>query len=788
MPSAATATGQDTTHILGIRHHGPGSARSVRRALQELQPDLILVEGPPDAEALIPLVTDAGMEPPVALLVYRPDALKEAAFYPFAVFSPEWQALTFGRSHGLPVRFMDLPQAHRFALIEAEARARDDSPTAAEAEAGVETEAEAETETETETVQELLLVRRDPLQWLAEAAGHGDGERWWEAMVEHRRDSTDLFAAIREAMTALRESLPAPVGDALGLRIERLREAHMRQAIRAARREGFTRIAVICGAWHAPALAEGAMPPAKEDAALLKGLPRVKVQATWIPWTHGRLCAESGYGAGIESPGWYHHLWTSDDHIIERWLTRVARLLREQDLEASSAHVIEAVRLSETLASLRGMPLPGLPELNEAILAVFGFGDDRALRLVREKLIVGEGLGRVPESTPTVPLQHDLAQQQKRLRISPEAAVKDKELDLREPTDLERSVLLHRLDLLGINWGHRLGQAQGKGTFKERWRLCWKPESSLAVIEAGVWGNSVRAAAAARTGDAADKAAELPALTRLLDHALLADLPEVVEHVMSRVQSEAALASDVTHLMAALPPLAQVLRYSNVRQTDAAMVAHAVDGLVARITVGLPGACASLNDEAAVAMEGHILSVHAAVGLLSNPEHQADWQATLRHLADQQNLHGLIAGRCCRLLMDSGAIDAAEAARRLSLGLSTANDPAQAAAWVEGLLRGSGLLLLHDAVLWNVLDAWVTAVPAESFPTLLPLLRRTFATFPAPERRQMGTLVKRGPATTPGTAAAPGLAAAPAFDPGRVEAVLPLLARLLGIPLEEDHP
>jgi hypothetical protein len=767
MPSATTSTARDATaiHILGIRHHGPGSARSVRRLLESLEPDVILVEGPPDGEEMLPLLTHAEMEPPVALLIYRPEAPGEAVFYPFAVFSPEWQALHYGLSRQIPVRFMDLPQAHCFALRESGAAAA--APEAADEQASDAT---------TERAPVAPEVRRDPLRWLAEAAGYDDGERWWEAMIEHRRDGTDLFAAIRQAMAALREEVPPPQDNR-----ERLREAFMRQTIRAARREGFARIAVICGAWHAPALET--QTPAKEDAALLKGLPRVKVQATWIPWTHGRLCAESGYGAGIASPGWYHHLWTAEDRIVERWMTRVARLLRAEDLDASSAHVIEAVRLAEALAGLRGLALPGLSELNEAIGTVFGFGDDRPLRLVREKLIVGEALGRVPETAPVFPLQQDVARQQKRLRLPPDASARDKELDLREPTDLQRSVLLHRLRLLGITWG-TLGRARSKGTFKEVWRLAWEPELSVAVIEAGRWGNTVESAAAARTSHAVETAADLPTLCGLLDGALLADLPEVVAEVMRRVQSEAAVASDVTHLMAALPPLAGVLRYGSVRQLDAAIVAHAVDGLVARIAIGLPGACAALNDDAAAAMFAHLMAVHAAIPLLDNPEHQTTWQGTLARLADQQGLHGLIAGRCCRLLMDAEAMSSDEAARRLSLALSTAIEPAQAAAWVEGLLKGSGLLLLHDDLLWEVLDGWVSALSAESFPVLLPLLRRTFATFPAPERRQMGERARRGPARR----TEPAAHHAACFDPVRAEAVLPLLHRLLGIAIEEATP
>src|SRR5262245_5725653 len=108
----------DGYSVLGIRHHGPGSARSVRQALAQLQPDAILVEGPPDAAEVLALAGHAGMKPPVALLIYIPAEPKRAVYYPFAVFSPEWQAIQYGLSHNIPVRFMDLPQAHQFALTE----------------------------------------------------------------------------------------------------------------------------------------------------------------------------------------------------------------------------------------------------------------------------------------------------------------------------------------------------------------------------------------------------------------------------------------------------------------------------------------------------------------------------------------------------------------------------------------------------------------------------------------------------------------------------------------------
>ncbi len=102
-----------THHIFGIRHHGPGSARSVRAALAELQPDIVLVEGPPDAAEVLPLLADAAMQPPVALLIYAADTPRRAVYYPFTVFSPEWQAIHWALTGNVPVRFMDLPQTYQ---------------------------------------------------------------------------------------------------------------------------------------------------------------------------------------------------------------------------------------------------------------------------------------------------------------------------------------------------------------------------------------------------------------------------------------------------------------------------------------------------------------------------------------------------------------------------------------------------------------------------------------------------------------------------------------------------
>ena len=759
-------------HIFGIRHHGPGSSRSLQRALEALKPDCVLIEGPPDADGILSFVSSDQMRPPVAILVYNTDTPSRAVYYPFAAFSPEWAAMKFGLSRGLPVRFMDLPQAHQLLEIE------ENVVGALLAAPPPDSAPEPELDLSSIPSPTEPPIQSDPLGWLARAAGFSDGERYWEYLVESRGDETEVFPAILEAMTALRNESERAPDFVLDPR-EAKREAFMRQTIRTAQKEGFSRIAVICGAWHSPVLDVSSkhIPDAKSDAATLKGLAKVKVSATWTPWTHGRLSRSSGYGAGVDSPGWYAHLFdhlhSGSSLVTTHWMASIARLLRSEGLDASSASVIEAVRMVDTISSLRGLPMPGLLELSDAARAVFLSDSELPMALIHDRLIVGETMGQVPPETPTVPLQRDLEGLQKRLRIPPEASEKTLELDLRKPNDLERSTLLHRLNLLEIAWGE-IRNSSSMGTFKETWLLRWQPEFAVKIIEMGVYGQSVLEAATAYAKELAEKSRALPDLTELLDQVLLAALPDATSHLLSRLEAESALSSDVPVLMAAIPPLARVLRYSDVRQTDSSVVGHVVRGLVTRICVGLPGASLSLSDEAAEHLFKLLLEVNAAISTINIAEHLETWLAALEVLSKKSGIHGLIAGRAVRLLLEADRLNATDAATALSFAASSASDPAQVGVWVEGFLTGSGLVLLHDDTLWGVLENWLMALTDEHFVAVLPLLRRTFSSFPAPERRSMGEKAKHGQSRVVSVQEM-------GLDEARGALVLPLIAKMLGL-------
>ena len=182
-------------------------------------------------------------------------------------------------------------------------------------------------------------------------------------------------------------------------------------------------------------------------------------------------------------------------------------------------------------------------------------------------------------------------------------------------------------------------------------------------------------------------------------------------------------------------------------------------------------------------MFDRILRVNRVVNLLQNPEHREMWHATLTDLADQKNMHGLIAGRACRLLLDARVFDRAEATSRLeralslrTFGVASIEDILQAAFWIEGFLKDSGLLILHDQRLWQLLDQWLISLESTQFMNILPLIRRTFASFNESTRQQLNQRVRNLQSDAPNQPMT-----AQEFDVAQADKVLPLVAQLLGL-------
>lgn len=706
----------------GVRHHGPGSARRLIEALDALHPGEVLIEGPADLSELLPLLASPAMTPPVAMLAYPKDMPGEAIFWPFAVFSPEYQAVLWAIKNAVPVRFIDLPVAWR---MPPEASRED------EADALVEGAPCEEDDADVAAMPDLhFQIERDPIGTLARAAGYEDGESWWQHVIEENPDPGPIFAAVADAMGALREDT-APLAP-----FEAAREAHMRLEIAKSRKESEEPIAVVCGAWHVPALT--AKHTAKDDRALIKGAPKRKIVATFTPWTSPRLAFAHGYGAGVAAPGWNRHIWdTPRAQQTTRWVTRMARALRASGQIVSTASLIETERLSISLAALRGRPQPGFEELREAAIATMCFGNPVQWQTIAAELLIGSDIGTIPDDVPLAPLLEDLQRQQKKTRLKPEALERELALDLRSESGLNRSTLLHRLDVLGVPWGRLQDPGGSRGTFRERWMLRWEPEHAVQLIENLVYGPTIAQAAAGLMSARMKDATGLSELSGLVFAAFTAQLPEAAEAGIDLLEGRAAQTSDCLEMLRALPAMADVLRYGKARATNMGQMEALFERIAVQGALALPYAARNLDDSAAEDTRGAVRSADHAIRLLDMPSALANWTDALQAVAQDVQATALVSGQATRSLYDADEISSDAAVLLLERTLSPGVQTRDAAGFFEGFLDGIGTRLIHDNGLRNCVGAWLQSLDPDTFTESLPLFRRVFSNMDKMERKRL---------------------------------------------------
>ena len=135
-----------------------------------------------------------------------------------------------------------------------------------------------------------------------------------------------------------------------------VREAYMKRVITQAIASGISpeKIFCVCGSFHVAGLEEN-QPMAEEEE---NALPRADCCATLMPYSYYRLSSRSGYGAGNRAPAYFELLWDALNGAgvgegAYLYLTRLAAAHRKAGNLVSSAEVIEAVRLADTLASMQ---------------------------------------------------------------------------------------------------------------------------------------------------------------------------------------------------------------------------------------------------------------------------------------------------------------------------------------------------------------------------------------------------------------------------------------------------
>ena len=741
-------------HVFGVRHLSPMGAWQLRRFLDAVQPEVILIEGLDDADELIPDIVRKDSVPPIAILAYTDSMPVRTLVYPFASYSPEYQALMWAKENKVDAHFFDLPsdvflalQKPARSILEELDAAPDDSENPPE-NADVDQSTPA-TEPDEPEVEQAPPSRISIYQEIAKLSGELDYDTYWERNFEHNQADASYRLAAFELGIGLRD-LQQSQGrdDAENL----VREAYMRRRIAEYTSAGIPPEKIVCvvGAYHAPVLTDEH--PAMTDEEL-DSLERLNSKLTLMPYSYFKLSSQSGYGAGNEAPNYYQLLWEALqenelDSLAANYMTSVARDLRKHGTHRSTAAVIEGVRLSRTLSALKNGIVPTLRDLQDAAVSLIGYGQRATVAESLARIEVGTSIGSLPDGISQTSIQEDFNRELKRLMLTKyrNAVKTDLSLDLRENRtvkseeaaflDLNRSSFLHRLSLLGISFAKEQSTRQEGATWAENWALQWTPEAEISLVESVLLGETVELAAAFKFKTEIESCTTVGAAAKLVRLACQCAMMPSMELARQKLQELATESSAFVSVAFAASELSLIVRFGDVRRYDARPLLPLIEELYVQGSLALLDA--SNCDNAAAKNVSQAIDMLNKVG----QEHhemvdEGLWHAQLHKLSDADDRNPLLSGYACAVLLESNLITNDDLSREVSRRLSPGISADLGAGWFEGMSARNRYALIARQVLWEQLGDYVASLDDEQFTRALVFLRRAFGTFSPQEKRSI---------------------------------------------------
>jgi len=696
----------------GIRHFSPAGAYFLRQFLDEVKPSLVLIEGPADFDFLIDDIVSKKLVPPFAIMAYTKEAPIDTILYPFAEYSPEYQAILWARENNKECRFFDLESDIMLGF----GRTDDD-------------------------IKDEETISKEPEKNKSDV----DMEGFWERNLEQ----SENMDAYRAGSALFGESLRKDTkSDEKSFARDIIRESFMKRKIKEYIEKGFDteKIVAITGAFHTSAIEslEGAMTDNE-----YKELKRRESNITLMPYSYYRLSKRTGYGAGNAAPAYYELLWqgflSGDITYHERkYLCSLAKYMREHGGIVSSAQVIEATRLARELAVIRGGSVPTLEDLKDASITCMGGGSFGEMAMGFAETDIGKKIGSVPQDAMQTSIQSDFTLKLKQLKLEKykELVATPLQLDLRENLrvkseesaflDLNRSFFLYRLVVLGIDFAKIKKSNQDNATWAENWILQWTPEAEIQIVESVLKGDTIVDAVAFVLGEKLSEATKISEIAEVIEDAFNCGLPKIVEGAKRSLDEMANGTIAMCDIADTVSKLSNMISFGDIRKLDREPLVPIVKRLCIRASLMLVGESAC-DDIAAATLADDIQKIHS-VFMMQDFLDESFWFDKLIELSNRDDLNTKISGLATAILLDAGKIDELtlrmEVSRRLSMGM-----PAELGAnWFAGLSMRNHYALIGRLTLWESLSEYLDTLDEEEFRRSVVFLRRAFVEYSAKEK------------------------------------------------------
>lgn len=698
-----------------VRHLSPSAAWHLIQYLDEIKPDIVLIEGPVDANDQLENIVDKKVKPPIAILAYTEELPVRTILYPFAEYSPEYQAIKWAKSNKKEVRFIDLPTSVFLALEDLQ----------------------QEPYKEDTTINIYQKIAYEDI----------DYDTFWERNFEHNlnKDSFRLgMIEFGKNLRALTETKDIESARSV------VREAFMKNQIQKALDEGYkqSKMVIITGAYHTSNLLN------EQSIALtdkeIQKLPKKACNLTLMPYSYYRLSSRSGYGAGNKAPYYFEIMWECINKndlskLPEYYMSYLVNNMRKEGHIKSSAEVIEAVRLAMGLSKLHAGNVPTLADLRDGAKTCLGEGNFSKISNAVAKVEIGTKIGSLPDGMSNTALQNNFNFMLKDLKLEKYKALVSEELilDLRENRrvkteksaflDLNRSSFLHQLEVLEVSFGKQVNTYQANANWKEQWLLHWTPETEIEIVESALYGDTVEMAAAYKLKQNLDSCQKIEEVSKIILKCYECGMSKMVQYAINILEN-LSVDSDVFDEIASTAfNISSIIRFGSVRRIDLTVLEPILAKLFLRASLIMVDS-ADCNNDVAKNLSEAIEKLDKIATYHSELVDCDTYINELKILSNLDNKNPMLSGIACSILIERALINKEmlikEISRRLLPGI-----PADiGAGWFEGLAKRNRHIILSNLTIWEKLDEYIISLDKEDLKSAVVFLHRTFSEFSSSEK------------------------------------------------------
>lgn len=784
MRALAARLVSDELVMFPVRHHSPACALHLQRFLTGCRPSVVLIEGPRSFTKLVPLLAHTQATAPLAIYTYAVfnrgkalgvespqlnrdvEATRRSAYFPFCDYSPELVALREATRQGVPVRFIDLDFSEQSQL-----------------------KPDQEDDQATSLLNEERYKRSAYLGRIAERLGCRDQEELWEHLFERGAAALTMAQHIEQVATyaylARQETSAAEMAADGTCHREAEMAWHVKEAL-TQRKSHEGPVVAVLGAFHAVVMPELLDRPLARP--VLSKMPIGDESSTLIRYSFDRLDRLNGYSAGMTSPAWHQRIWEGlkkldgtgqlDDSRSRResalqTISDIALELREKhQFELPMPTIGSAFEQTLRLAALRGRPAPLRNDIMDGVRSCFIQGDaesdGKVVSAVAQRVLSGCALGRVPVGAGVPPMVKDFEVQANRQRLKLEGGEPRRVvLDIyRQPEHRVTSRLLHGLGLLGVPFAARSAgpdfiNGVGLERIKEHWSYIYTPQTEAALVEASVYGVTLRLAVANRfvnrleqmsaEGKGRDARAAANALAQGCVLGLHDQLAQVLTHLRFAISGDSRLTGVTSAAMTIglLWESREPLEASALEELPIVLRAAYERAIFLGCSLQDPG-----DDEAGVLQS--LAQIRELLHSSAGRSLDASLYWEMLDSLFRQHGFAVIRGVCAGHLYAGGKLEAADLGAALNGHLGGGAARSDAVSFLRGMLCSARETAWQQPEVIQVIDQLLGQWEEKVFVSHLPELRLAFAEMTPREtdriakvvsdlhgKQDIGTLVQR---------------------------------------------